>query len=101
MWNYNYYVYITTNYSKTVLYIGVTNDLRSRLYQHTQNKGTNNSFTGKYYCSYLVYYEHFSNIEHAIEREKEIKKWRREKKIFLIQTQNPEWRFLNKEVLND
>jgi putative endonuclease len=98
MWNYNYYVYITTNPNKTVLYVGITNDLRVRLYQHTENKGNSNSFAGKYYCYNLVYYEHFSHIEQAIAREKEIKKWRKEKKIALIETLNPEWRFLNEDV---
>ncbi|RFZ90529.1 GIY-YIG nuclease family protein [Mucilaginibacter conchicola] len=98
MWNYNYYVYITTNYENTVLYIGVTNDLSRRLFEHREGKGNGKSFTAKYYCHYLVHYEHFSNIEHAIEREKEIKKWRREKKYALINSNNPEWRFLNDEV---
>ena len=98
MWNYNFYVYITTNPDKTVLYIGVTNDLSRRLSEHTENKGNKNTFAGKYYCYNLVYYEHFSNINHAIEREKEIKKWRREKKISLIEFENPRWRFLNEEI---
>ncbi|MBD1383649.1 GIY-YIG nuclease family protein [Mucilaginibacter rigui] len=98
MWNYNYYVYITTNHYKTVLYIGVTNDLSRRLYEHKENKGTSKSFSGKYYCYNLVYYEHFSNIEHAIEREKELKKWRRDKKDALITSVNPGWKFLNSEI---
>jgi predicted GIY-YIG superfamily endonuclease len=59
------------------------------------------SFTGKYHCYYLFYYEHFTHIEHAIEREKQIKKWRREKKDALITSTNPEWRFLNKETNSD
>ena len=100
MWNYNYYVYITTNPNKTVLYVGVTNDLRVRLSQHAENKGDSKTFAGKYYCYKLVYFEHFNQIERAIAREKEIKKWRREKKIALIETVNPEWRFLNEEVSN-
>jgi putative endonuclease len=98
MWNYNFYIYITTNPEKTVLYVGVTNDISVRLYQHYENRGNKSSFAGKYYCYNLVYYEHFSHIDHAIEREKEIKKWRREKKIALIESLNPDWRFLNKEV---
>ena len=100
MWNYNFYVYIITNPAKTVLYIGVTNDLNVRLSQHHQNRGNPKSFAGKYHCYLLVYYEHFSHIEHAIAREKELKKWRREKKDNLIATTNPEWIFLNKEVGN-
>lgn len=98
MWNHNYYVYITTDAHKNTLYIGVTNNLIVRLYQHRENKGTKQSFTGKYYCYYLVYYEHFTHIEEAIAREKEIKKWRREKKVALINSTNPEWRFFNDEI---
>lgn len=98
MWNYNYYVYITTDAHKNTLYTGVTSNLLVRLYQHRENKGTTQSFTGKYYCYYLIYYEHFSHIEEAIAREKEIKKWRREKKVALINSMNPEWRFLNDEI---
>ena len=98
MWNYNFYIYITTNREKKVLYIGVTNDLSRRLQEHWENKNSKASFTGRYHCYYLVYYEHFSNIEHAIEREKEIKKWRRAKKDALISSVNPDWSFLNKEV---
>lgn len=98
MWNHNYYIYITTNSQKTVLYIGVTNDLRQRLYTHTQNSGKPDTFAGRYFCYNLVYYEHFSNIENAIARETELKTWRREKKIALIDAFNPGWRFLNKEI---
>ncbi|RFZ90725.1 GIY-YIG nuclease family protein [Mucilaginibacter conchicola] len=98
MWNHNYHVYILTNRDKNVLYIGVTNDIDVRLQQHRENVGTNNSFTSKYHCYYLVHYEHFTHIEHAIEREKEIKKWRREKKIELVNSTNPDWKFLNKDL---
>jgi len=98
MWNYNFYVYITTNPVKTVLYVGVTNDITRRLAEHFQNKGNKRTFAGKYYCFNLLYYEHFTHIDKAIEREKEIKKWRREKKEALIASSNPEWRFLNDEI---
>ena len=84
-----------------MLYIGVTNDLSRRLYEHKENKGTTKSFTGKYYCYNLIYYERFSHIDHAIEREKEIKKWRREKKEALIATTNPGWIFLNNQVTEE
>jgi putative endonuclease len=87
-----------TNKNKTVLYLGVTNDLERRIYEH--ETGQFRGFTKKYNCHYLVYYEHFTNIEYAIEREKEIKKWRREKKDRLISSFNPAWRFLNKEIEN-
>jgi putative endonuclease len=54
----------------------------------------------KYNCHYLIYYEHFTHIEYAIDREKEIKKWRREKKDLLISLFNPDWSFLNEEIVN-
>jgi putative endonuclease len=98
MWNYNYFTYILTNATKTVLYIGVTNDLSRRLYEHKNCKGNQYSFTSKYFCYYLVYYEHHTNVEHAISREKELKGWRRDKKLELISSVNPAMRFLNDEV---
>jgi len=73
MWNHNYFIYITTNSTKSTLYISVTNDICTRLNQHKENKATDKSFTGKYYCYYLVHYERFIHIEEAIAREKEIK----------------------------
>ena len=99
MRHHNYYVYIITNKNKTVLYTGVTNDLKRRLYEH--ENGILPSFTKKYNCHYIVYYEHFTFILHAIDREKEIKKWRREKKDKLITKFNPEWKFLNEEIYED
>jgi putative endonuclease len=96
MFNSNYFVYIITNPEKTVLYTGVTNDLSRRLVEHYENRGKRQTFAGRYHCYNLVYYEHFSEIEHAIEREKEIKKWRREKKNKLIDNFNPGWKALNK-----
>ncbi len=92
----NYFVYITTNYNRTVLYTGVTNDLSVRLLQHKHDSITSKStFAGKYNCYNLVYYEHFDYIEDAIDREKEIKGWLRVKKERLIATSNPNWKFLN------
>jgi len=93
-----YIVYISTNADRSVLYTGVTNDLHARLVEHYLNKGTSKSFAGKYFCHHLIYYETFENINDAIAREKEIKKWRREKKINLINIWNPTWTFLNKEI---
>jgi len=84
-----------TNPNRTVLYIGVTNNLARRLVEHYANKGTNNSFAGKYYCYSLVYCEHFQYIKMAIAREKELKKWNRKRKEALIATKNPEWNFYN------
>ncbi|MFD2163136.1 GIY-YIG nuclease family protein [Paradesertivirga mongoliensis] len=83
-------VYIMTNKHRTTLYIGVTFDLLSRIEQHKEHQYPA-GFTARYNVEYCVYYEFFSRIEAAIGREKEIKKWRREKKEALINSLNPEW----------
>jgi putative endonuclease len=90
----NYYVYITTNPGKTVLYIGVTNNLQTRISQHQKNKGDKRTFAGRYYCYKLVYYEYFLDIKQAILREKELKKLSRKKKEELIRQTNPNLDFL-------
>jgi len=89
-----YYVYILTNKVKTVLYTGVTNNLSIRLAQHKDHLNPN-SFTAKYNVHYLLFYEKFTWIQEAIAREKEIKGWRREKKIDLVKTINPDLAFLD------
>ncbi|HOZ85003.1 MAG TPA: GIY-YIG nuclease family protein [Niabella sp.] len=94
------FIYILTNKNKTVLYIGVTSNLRQRIWQH-ETHFYKNSFTARYNVEFLTYYEWFDYILTAIYREKELKKWRREKKDALIVTKNPDWRFLNEEVHND
>ncbi len=92
----NYYLYITTNPYKTVLYTGVTNDLERRLQEHLEdNMNGRKTFAGKYFCYNLIYYEWYQNIHEAIQREKEIKGWTRAKKEKLINSFNPGWRFLN------
>jgi len=96
MKNHNYFTYIVTNKHKTVLYIGVTNDLQRRVYEH--ENGLVHGFTKKYNCHYLVWHERFQYIQDAIAREKEIKKWRREKKDNMINDLNPKWDFLNEEI---
>lgn len=93
MADHNYFVYITTNPSKTVLYTGVTNNLMVRLKQHYSNRGKKETFAGKYYCYKLIYYERFSDIHQAIAREKEIKDLSRAKKEELIFSINPGWKF--------
>jgi putative endonuclease len=98
MKQHNYFVYITTNPARTVLYVGVTNNLGTRLQQHYEERGRAKTFAGRYFCFHLLYYERFTYIQHAIDREKEIKKWRRAKKEALINAFNPEWTFLNDEV---
>ncbi|EAZ96783.1 Excinuclease ABC subunit C [Flavobacteria bacterium BAL38] len=91
---YNFYVYILTNKAKTVLYTGVTNNLRRRLEEHNE-KLNPNSFTSKYNVVFLIYYEKFSWIQQAIAREKEIKLLRRDLKLELIKEFNPKIEFLN------
>ena len=95
---YNFYVYILTNKAKTVLYTGVTNNLRRRLEEHNE-KLNPNSFTAKYNLNYLIYYEKYGWIQQAIAREKEIKLLRRELKLELIKEFNPNMEFLNKRFL--
>jgi len=90
------YIYIITNKNKTTLYIGVTNDLCRRIYQH-KNHLIKNSFTDRYNLEYCIYYEYFEYFNLAILREKELKKWNRNKKELLINTMNPEW----KEIVNE
>ena len=84
-----YYVYILTGKSNTALYIGVTNDLRRRVYEHKAE--VLDGFTKKYHLHKLVYFEAFSEIYDAIAREKQLKGWKREKKNQLIERENPEW----------
>ncbi len=98
-----YSVYILTNYSKTVLYIGVTNNSEQRLVEHYLEKENplSNAFTSLYNVIYLIYYEDYDYVNDAIAREKEIKKWRREKKDKLINTTNPQREFLNKELIGE
>lgn len=91
----SYFVYITTNPGRTTLYIGMTNDLSDRLTEHYKNRGGRKTFAGRYYCYKLIYYEAYKTAQEAIEREKELKKWRREKKETLISSVNPDWEFLN------
>ena len=89
MKQHNYYVYILTNKNNTVLYTGVTNNLKRRINEHKIkfNKG----FTARYNVSKLVYFEQFTSIRAAILREKRIKKWKREWKEKLIYERNPVW----------
>ncbi len=83
------YIYIITNKPSGTLYIGVTNNLMRRMDEHRRKAGS--GFAAKYNLTHLVYSEHFSDIREAIAREKQLKRWRREKKIWLIEQQNPHW----------
>ncbi len=86
----NYYVYIMTNKPKGTLYIGITNNLIRRVYEH-KNDLIENSFTSRYSLHRLVYYEVYSYVWDAIGREKNIKKWKRNWKIRMIEEVNPNW----------
>src|SRR3954452_783748 len=86
-------VYILTNISNTVLYIGVTSNLLKRLTEHKTGK-YQQAFTSRYHCTKLVYFEGFHNIEEAIGREKQLKNWKRQWKVNLINNANAEWRDL-------
>lgn len=91
------YVYIVTNKNHTVLYTGVTNNLKKRIEQH-RTKFYPESFTARYNCSKLVFYITFPNIAAAIAEEKRIKAGNRKQKLKLIQNMNPEWKDLWEEV---
>ena len=91
----DYWVYILTNWKKTVLYVGITDNLSRRLIEHYISRGKLETFAGKYYCYNLVYYEWYQYVNNALTREKEIKKLLREKKIAIIEGANPEWKFFN------
>jgi len=97
MREYTYYVYILASGKNGTLYIGITNDLMRRLYEHKNSliKG----FTNKYKVNNLVYFEETNDISEAIKREKQLKKWNRQWKIELIEKDNPNWEDLAKEWL--
>jgi len=95
--NKQYYVYILTNKTNSVLYIGATDNLSRRMFEHKNKliKG----FTKKYNLTKLVFYEMTSDIKSAIEREKQLKNWHRDWKINLINKNNPKWSNLSKNFL--
>ena len=90
-----YYVYVLTNWNNKVLYIGITNNLQRRIYEHKHKLVE--GFTSKYNLNKLIYFETFEDSLLAITREKELKKWRREKKDELIMEINPNWKDLSVE----
>src|SRR6266581_7070365 len=91
----SYWVYIVTNSSLTSLYTGVTNDLTRRLMEHRRNEA--DTFTSRYRITRLVYAEEAQQILDAIAREKQIKRWRREKKVALVRTMTPMFRDLSED----
>ena len=93
-----YYVYILANRKHGTLYVGVTNDLIRRLYEHKTE--VVRGFASRYRVHLLVWFEVYDDITNAITREKELKKWRREWKINLIENSNPEWADLYPSLAN-
>ena len=93
------YVYIVTNRNHAVLYIGVTSDLEGRIWEHRAQ--LMESFTKRYQCKKLIYYEDYPDPRSAIDRERQLKGWRREKKIALINEMNPRWVDLFEEITAD
>ena len=91
-----YWIYIMSNKTRTVLYIGVTNDLYRRYIEHKEN--IVEGFTKKYKCHDLLYYEEYRFVEDAVAREKQLKGWKREKKEMLIAKVNPEKRNLAEDL---
>ena len=92
-----YYVYILTNRNRTVLYIGITHDLKRRLHEHENH--LLEGFSDKYNVTNLVYFETYHCPKEAIAREKQLKGWTRARKEELINRMNPKWQFLNRDVL--
>ena len=93
-----YYVYILTNKTGTTMYIGVTGDLRKRMYEH-RNHLDPGSFTAKYDIHKLVYFEYTSDVRVALEREKQLKGWNRARKNKLVESKNPQWNDLYEMIL--
>ena len=89
----HYYVYLMASFQQT-LYVGVTSNLARRVYQH-KTKADPKSFTARYNIDRLVYVETFTDVRDALAREKQIKGWRRSKKVALIEAENPSWRDLS------
>ena len=84
-----YFVYILTNHTDKVMYIGVTNNLIRRVYEHKNEQL--DGFTKRYHLHKLVYFEEYTEINNAIAREKQLKGWKRSKKNALVETKNPKW----------
>ena len=97
--DYDFRIYIVTNRNHSVLYIGVTNRLSRRVWEHREGIGA--GFAADYRCKKLIYYEHCRDIRDALARESQLKKWSRAKKVALIDRFNPSWLDLGIDVLQD
>jgi putative endonuclease len=97
--DYDFWIYIITNRNHSVLYIGLTNSLSRRAWEHREGVGAN--FPAAYRCNKLIYCEYYSNVHEAIARESQLKKWSRAKKVELINRLNPSWLDLSVDLLQD
>jgi len=97
--DYSFWVYIVTNRNHSVLYIGVTNSLSRRCWQHRE--GTGAVFPSAYRCTKLIYYEHYRDIRDAIARETQLKKWSRAKKVKLVNRLNPRWSDIAEQLFEE
>lgn len=91
-----YYVYVLTNDSNKVMYIGITNNIGRRIYEHKNS--LIDGFTKKYRIHKLVHCERYEDVKIAIQREKQLKGWRRSKKNALVETTNPEWKDISDRI---
>ena len=96
MKQHNYYVYLLTSYDNSVFYVGVTNDLIRRVIEHKIHR--NDGFTSQYGVNKLVYFETYSNVEDAIKREKQVKRYKRLWKVNLVNSINAEWDDLSAQI---
>ena len=96
MKQHNYYVYLLTSYDNSVFYVGVTNDLIRCVIEHKIHR--NDGFTNLYNVTKLVYFETFSNVEDAIKREKQVKRYKRLWKVNLVNGMNAEWNDLSGQI---
>lgn len=92
----NYFVYIMASLQNKVLYVGITNDLARRVYEHKE--GLVEGFTKKYHVKKLIYFECFNDVQEAIRREKCLKRWKREWKEDLVNSMNAEWKDLYQSI---
>ncbi len=99
MYTPEYYIYVLTNLTKRVLYVGVTNNLPQRITEHYIERGSSKSYTGRYHCCFLIYFEKTKYVDVAIKREKQIKGGTRKKKLELIHASNPHLKFLNNDIM--
>ena len=100
MKEYNFYVYIISNCKRTTFYTGFTNNIKRRLLEHLDPLINAESFCKKYSCNEVIYFEHFQYVNNAIAREKQIKRWSRNKKVTIVRKKNPSLHSYNLEILS-